>query len=385
MLTPPTPLPTPTPPKFSKWWLGLVPVIVLAVIVIVIGRSVFYSAPEPLRFIDDVTLPTAHPIPTAAPAPSPSPTSTQQPASLTFMLAGDIMLDRSVADLYFFKNGGRFTDVLTKFDLDVFKGVDLGLVNLEGPISAQTVSNDTTSTNLIFNFPPEALEVAKALGVNAVSLANNHSANAGKAGLANTREVLTAAGIAPIGGPADSDIDKTFSVTGKGLILHVIGVHSLGGSPDLFALIASLKKSPTDRVLVFSHWGAEYQTAHGATQEELAHDWVDAGADLVVGAHPHVVQDAEVYKGVPIIYSLGNFIFDQWFSTETERGMLLGGEFTNDGLRLYGLPIGINKARPYLLAGTEKATRLERIYQPLTEYMRDSEQGQEVFVPRPVL
>jgi poly-gamma-glutamate synthesis protein (capsule biosynthesis protein) len=223
--------------------------------------------------------------------------------------------------------------------------------------------------------------VIKALRVNAVSLANNHSANAGKDGLANTRKVLEAEKIAAIGGPGDADTGRTASFTGQNLTLHVIGVHTLASHPDLTAVIKDLKKTANDRVLVMPHWGAEYKTVHGSSQAADAHAWVDAGADLVIGAHPHVVQDSETYKGVPIVYSLGNFIFDQWFSVETQRGMLVGGEFTDQGLRLFGLPVGIKDSQPYLLKGEEKKQRLERIYEPLAQFRRETPLGTELFFP----
>ena len=304
-------------------------------------------------------------------------------ASVSFLLGGDIMLDRSVADQYFFKNGGKFTQVVDKFSPRTFWGADLGMLNHEGPIASGPVDNNVTSNNLVFNFPPQSIDVVKALHVNAVSLANNHSLNAGQAGLENTRSVLTAAGVTPVGGPSDVDTVKALTISGQGISLHVITVLTLDSNPDLSSLIKSLKQTASDRVLVFPHWGVEYQTTHSSGQASQAHAWIDAGADLVIGAHPHVVQDSELYKGVPIIYSMGNLIFDQGFSVETQRGMLVGGEFTDQGLRIFGLPVGIKSSAPSLLTGAEKATRLSRIYDPLKSSLRTTETGTELYFPRP--
>lgn len=300
--------------------------------------------------------------------------------SLTFLLGGDVMLDRSVADQYFFKTGD-FTTILSRWSDRTFWGTDLAMLNLEGPISPTPVDNNTQANNLVFNFPPESIKVVTGLNLNAVSLANNHSLNAGKSGLANTEKVLSDAKVTPIGGPSDSDTVKTATFTGQTINLHVITVHTLSSNPNLTTLIQSLKKTDNDRVLIFPHWGTEYATKHSSSQASQAHAWVEAGADLVVGAHPHVVQDAEVYQGVPIIYSLGNFIFDQWFSVETQRGMMIGGEFSADGLRLFGLPIGIINSQPYLLSGAEKLERIDRIYSPLSEYVRSTPAGSELYFP----
>lgn len=73
--------------------------------------------------------------------------------------------------------------------------------------------------------------------------------------------------------------------------------------------------------LVSVHWGVEYETRHNQFQEDFAHKLIDAGAEAVIGHHPHVPQDTERYNGKPIVYSLGNFLFDQGFSEETKKGM----------------------------------------------------------------
>lgn len=114
-------------------------------------------------------------------------------------------------------------------------------------------------------------------------------------------------------------------------------------------------------VIIFPHWGSEYEEKHNFTQTSLAHRWIDAGADLVVGSHPHVTQDFEIYKNKPVIYSLGNFVFDQTFSRETQEGLILAGEIQEKSLQLTFLPIKLINLRPQLMQGDEKAKKIETV------------------------
>lgn len=79
------------------------------------------------------------------------------------------------------------------------------------------------------------------------------------------------------------------------------------------------------------HWGEEYSTKPNELQKKLAHSFIDAGADMVIGAHPHVVQTNEIYKGKHIYYSLGNYIFDQWFRPEVKKGLGVEVSFSKKG------------------------------------------------------
>ena len=300
---------------------------------------------------------------------------------VSFTIGGDIMLGRSVAATYLPKTDGLKT-VAEGLGDRAFWGTDAKIVNLEGPISPTPVPINTEPNNLTFNFPPQSIDVLKYLHVNVASQANNHSANAGSAGLAATRQMLSAAAINPLGGPGDDGIDKVVTISGQNMNLHIIGVHLLASQPDLTALITQYKQGPNDRVMIFPHWGIEYQTTHNSAQAALAHSWIDAGADLVIGAHPHVVQDSEIYKGVPIFYSMGNLVFDQWFSDETEHGLMLSGEFTTSGLRIFGIPVHLTKAAPSFVSDSSTKNKLlQRIYAPLSTYEQQSPAGTSLFFP----
>lgn len=293
-------------------------------------------------------------------------------AAVSFIIGGDMMFGRMIAHTFLKDGLWKSVDQLGN---RLFWGTDAGIVNLEGPVSDVAVPDNIEPNNLTFNFPPESIDVLKYLKVNAASLGNNHSANAGRKGLETTHKLLDAANIQYIGGPAEADAAKTAFFIGNGLKLHVIGFQTLAGVPDILSQIKELKNDENNRVLIFPHWGNEYQYNHSTQQEALAHSWIDAGADLVIGAHPHVVEDSELYKGKPIIYSMGNLLFDQTFSKETQQGLLVAGEFTKDGLTLFALPTQSSKLKPALMRGTIKQELLDRLYVPFADYAKKTAAG----------
>ncbi len=292
--------------------------------------------------------------------------------SVTFLIGGDMMFGRSIAHRFLSDGLWKSVDQLGE---RLFWGTDAGIVNLEGPVSDVAVPDDVRPNNLVFNFPPETIKALQYLRINAASQANNHSANQGKTGLETTRRLLKDASITPIGGPGDADVDKVASFEGQNLTLQVIGAHTLSSVPDLKPLIQKLKADPKNRVLIFPHWGVEYQYKHSAGQEKQAHDWIDAGADVVIGAHPHIIEDSELYKGKPIIYSMGNLLFDQDFSKETQQGLLLSGTFTDSGLDLFALPIQDKNYKPALMKGDDKKSILDRLYAPFTAQKQSTPAG----------
>lgn len=306
-------------------------------------------------------------------------------SQVTFLLGGDIMFGRMIAHTFLqqrMSNGqAGLSRVFDRVGDRLFWGVDAGIINLEGPISRMPVVDDYKSKSLIFNFPPQAISALGFLRVNGASLANNHTANQGREGVTATRDLLQKAGIISIGGPGNLDVPSVGIFEGSGMKLVVIGVHTLYGSPDITDLISSYKKDSNNRVLIFPHWGTEYKRTHNVYQEELAHGWIDAGADIVVGSHPHVIQDAQVYKNKPIIYSLGNFVFDQNFSKETQEGLLLGGEFNKQGLRLFGLPVQSIQYQPTIMKGANKQAILDELYRPLAPYIQDTGLGNQLYFP----
>jgi AmmeMemoRadiSam system protein B len=298
--------------------------------------------------------------------------------SVSFTIGGDMMFGRYIAHKFL----PKLTTSVELLGERLFWGTDAGIVNLEGPISDQPVPDDIRPNNLIFNFPPQAIPALKFMKVNAASQANNHSANAGSKGLETTRALLAQAGIQPCGGPDDGGISRVAKFVGQGLTLYVIGVHTLSSEPDLGPLIREIKQDATSRVIIFPHWGSEYVlNDHTGRQAAEARAWIDAGADLVIGAHPHVIEDMEVYRGKPIIYSVGNLLFDQAFSQATQQGLIISGKFTTSGLTLFALPIQSRDYRPVVMRGQPKQTIISKLYQPVQTFLHQSISGAKLFFP----
>jgi len=283
------------------------------------------------------------------PTPNPTPQLSASPeGEITFILAGDAMFGRAVYAQFHDDLKEAFENLEPSF----FQNRDIALLNLEGPIMPNEFTPDTNPNNLMMKFPAQVSEVLKWLNINAVSLANNHTANQGAEALAFTRENLAEKQITTIGDPQNAaDLVKSFEK--NGLKISIIALNILANTPDIAALIAEQKENST-LVIIFPHWGGEYETIHSATQEKLAQSWIESGADLVVGSHPHVIQDAQIYQNRPIFYCLGNFLFDQTFSVNTQRGLVLAGKISQDKLTLELLPVKSVHLKVQLLQGEEK-------------------------------
>lgn len=278
--------------------------------------------------------------------------------STSFVIAGDAMFDRNVWHNY--KDKG-LKEIFDNFGTRVFRGVDLSLLNLEGPISGTEINDDWQSGSLVFNFPPETTSVLKYLNINSVSLANNHSANAGSLGLANTKKVLSDVGIKYFGKPDDYDENSVLRIDGE-IPLSIIGIMTLD-SFDNSALEAKIKaeKVAGRFVMVYPHWGTEYAPKHSASQKQLSKSWISAGADLIIGSHPHVTEDFEIVDGKPVIYSLGNFVFDQFFSDVTQQGLVVAGTITKDKITLSFLPTVEKAVKPQFMTGVDKTAKIKTI------------------------
>lgn len=295
------------------------------------------------------------------------PTPKKEAVPISFVIGGDVMLGRAVA--WQFDND--VTQAFKDLGENYFSGVDLGLVNLEGPISADDFPANPTSDNLIFNFPPQTIDALKYLGLNAVSLGNNHSQNQGQTGLENTRVMLKNANITSIGSQTTFNENSLVRFGNGPKKLSVLTINCLETDTDLTSTIEA-EKTAGNFVLVFPHWGSEYQSKHSSSQSELAHVWIDSGADMIIGSHPHVIQDAEIYQNKPIFYSLGNLVFDQPFSVETQRGLILKGEISDQKIKIQILPTKIVKNRVSLFEGEEKE---EALFRFKTDLGSDNFQG----------
>jgi poly-gamma-glutamate synthesis protein (capsule biosynthesis protein) len=258
-----------------------------------------------------------------------SPEIIEKPITLLFV--GDIMLSRSVA-----KQMEKYGDYRYPFlkIAGLTRSADLTFGNLEGPISAGGLNQGSIYS---FRAKPEVVEGLMLAGFDVLSLANNHIWDWGSEALSDTIDILKKNGIEPVGAgknylEANSPAIKETSGTKIAFFAYTnlypesleAGFDSLGISSfnleEIKGKISQMKKSgEADIVVVSLHWGEEYKREANRYQRDTAESLAESGADLIIGHHPHVIQEIE--NG--IAYSLGNFVFDQSFSEETMEGAVL--------------------------------------------------------------
>lgn len=252
-----------------------------------------------------------------------------EPVKLIFV--GDIMLDdgpgKAIA-------AGR--DPLAPF-ASILADADYRIGNLECPIA--TVGQPLESKIHNFRAHPRVLSVLKGR-FDALAVSNNHSGDYGQAAFLETLDHLKSIGVASFGGGRNlTEAHAPLWIEKNGLRIAVLGYNefkprSFAAGPNwpgiawsedshVVADIRAARAAGADVVIPFMHWGWERETTPTERQRKLARLMIDAGADAVVGGHPHVTQGTETYRGKPIIYSLGNFVFDGFDLPAAKVGWLL--------------------------------------------------------------
>ena len=206
---------------------------------------------------------------------------------------------------------------------DIFAADDLTLVNLEGTFTTSTTRADKTYA---FKADPEYAGILTAGSVEAVNVANNHSRDYGEQSYTDTVSTVEAAGIAVSG------YDKVAVVEKNGVKIGMTGLSTLSGmegkEEQLKTNIESLRAQGANLIITSFHWGIEKENTPTSDQIAMAHAAIDAGSDLVLGHHPHVLQGIEVYKGKYICYSLGNFCFGGNKNPKDKDTMIFQQTFT---------------------------------------------------------
>jgi poly-gamma-glutamate capsule biosynthesis protein CapA/YwtB (metallophosphatase superfamily) len=219
--------------------------------------------------------------------------------------------------------------------------------------------------DLTFRFSVDRTHLAalSAYGVTHASLANNHSYDAGLAGYRASGEALAAAHVVPFGDQVVGS--STVAVLElEAATVAVFALYAVDKTPDLRQLAALMASYATTTYQVaYIHWGSEYREQHLASTEALAHELVSLGFDAIIGHHPHVVQDIGLISGVPVFYSLGNFVFDQYFSAAVQEGMMVRMAVDGGGLRFELLPHTSADAhsQPRMMHETERAAFLRAL------------------------
>lgn len=251
----------------------------------------------------------------------------------TLLFVGDIMLSRAVGAVIKKSGDWRYPFLETA---EFLKSADLTFGNLEGPISSRG-----TNMGSIYSFraDPKVVEGIVYAGFDVLSIANNHIWDYGKVAFTDTIGILESAGVSPVGGGDNYDKahEPIIKVVGDTKVAYLAytnlipsAIASKEAVPavvflDLETAVLDVKsaKNISDIVVVSLHWGEEYKSAANNYQKSIGHTLIENGANLIIGHHPHVVQELEKYRNGFIAYSLGNFVFDQNFSEETMRGIVL--------------------------------------------------------------
>lgn len=291
-----------------------------------------------------------------------TPTATRVLQPVTVAITGDIMLSRSVGTrMVAAGNSGLFPFDRTAAFL---RGFDLTVGNLECVVSR--LGAPVPAKPFTFRADPLGFARLQAAGFDLVSVANNHSGDYGPTAFADMLAHLPGAGVRYVGGGLNHAAAHQPTVVERGGN-RLAFVAACDINPASFAATTTqpghawldatglqhdipLARAQADLVIVFLHWGVEYVEQYDGEQQALAHLAIDLGADLVVGAHPHVIQPSESYRGKPIIYSLGNFVFDEMVDAESHGNILT---FTAHGNRILDwklVPITIDTTTgaPYL-------------------------------------
>jgi len=245
----------------------------------------------------------------------------KQGSETTIILTGDVMLGRTVMTKSLDSDDPNYPFEKVSNELNE---ADIVFINLENPI----VSNcPRSSEGLIFCADPAMAEGLVTAGIDIVNLANNHSRNYGENGLSETVGILDEKEILTTG------LGELVVKENKGIKYGFLGFDFISRTPKEsdYELIA--KSADEANVLIVSvHWGIEYRSEPAEIQKQWARKLVEAGADVVVGHGPHWVQRAEHLNEKPVYYSLGNFVFDQMWSEETKKGLIMKLTFRNGNL-----------------------------------------------------
>lgn len=282
-----------------------------------------------------------------------------EPTQLDFVtlnFLGDMMLDRGVRNSVVKNFNGDYS-LLFK-NLSILKKADITFANMEGPAS----DKGKDAHNLYsFRMNPSVIPAFSGAGIKVVSIANNHMGDWGRDAYIDTLSRLKENEILYTGGGLTKiEAETPKIIEQNGIKIGYLGFSDVGpnwmntennqpgillASDPRFEEIVSNASKQVDHLIVTFHFGDEYKKVHNKRQEYLAHKSIDNGAKIVIGHHPHVTEDTEVYKNGFIAYSLGNFIFDQYFSVDTMQGMFLEMKLSKNGsLTIKKNTIKLNKA-----------------------------------------
>ena len=311
---------------------------------------------------------------TATPEGKTTRTPEPPPVEITLTVVGDLMLARGVAAVH------PDPTVTLRGLQPLLRRADITVGNLEGTLSTRGLPQQDPPGDS-FGADPRVLRGLATAGFDAMSLANNHTGDYGEQALRDTLAAFEDSTIADFGAGLDrAEATEAAVVERAGVSVGFIGFNAIGetppagaGRPGALSVSMPPRTGPLDRdqlahvlravrrldrrvdaVVVLPHWGEQYTHVPEPSQRVVGRRLVDAGADLVVGGHPHWVQGVERYRGVTIAHSLGNAVFDMDFMEETMEGVVLTATVSADGVDDVELaPYRMDSSfTPRLLTGT---------------------------------
>lgn len=269
-------------------------------------------------------------------------------STIRFVFAGDILLSDHVLAAY--NKTGTIGSVVDQGLRDVIDGSDVFMANQEFPFSNR--GSAAADKQFTFRLPPEKVSLLKEMGIDIVTLANNHALDFGTDALLDTCDTLDEAGIYRVGAGANLEEarkpvimeikGKTIGFLGASRVIPVGSWNATATSPGMLTtydpamLLEDIKsaKETCDFVIVYVHWGIERDEYPQDYQRTMGKQYIDAGADMVIGSHPHVLQGMEYYNSKPIVYSLGNFVF----GSSIPKTALLTADWDGENLSLAFVP-----------------------------------------------
>lgn len=264
----------------------------------------------------------------------------EEEKNITISLAGDILLTGYLLGQY---DDSGISALVSDDILSELKNSDIFIANEEFPFSSGGVAAE--DKKFTFRTEPNRVSIFNELGLDIVTLANNHSLDYGTDALLDTFDALDNAGIQYVGAGKDLNRaeqlqtftieNQTIGILAASRVIPEYDWNATASKPGVFTTYDAVElvnqiaiaNESCDYVIVYVHWGIEKQDTPEEYQRNLAKQYIDAGADLVVGSHPHVLQGIEYYNGKPIIYSLGNFIF----GSQIEATGILQVDLSSDG------------------------------------------------------
>jgi poly-gamma-glutamate synthesis protein (capsule biosynthesis protein) len=300
---------------------------------------------------------------------------------VTLVFGGDVTLSDHFEDVI----GTNYS--LPFAQLPEYQDADVAMVNLENPLTRSTLRRPNKQFN--FKADPESVKVLTEGGIDIVNLANNHTMDYEEPGLVETMATLDQAGIKTVGAGRDiKEARRPTIIEVKGQRIAYLGYYdadfhaateSLAGTNPRYdeRVAADIKaiRDQVDWVVVNYHWGVELAEYPGDWQIDLARFTIDQGADVVIGHHPHTLQGAEIYKGRPIVYSLGNFIFGGNSRADYETAVLRVALNANHQMKVEFLPVEVTQYQAKVIStkkGEDIIKRVGRLSQIFDQPMQSS-------------